>query len=50
MSRPVRTKRSTSSRYSFASLQEALQQNGFRLLEHAYICGAELIVKAQRIA
>ncbi len=38
------------SRYSFASLQEALRQNGFRLLEHAYVCRAELIVKAERIA
>ncbi len=37
------------SRYSFASLQEALQQNGFRLLEHSYVCRAELIVKAERV-
>lgn len=38
------------SRYGLASLQGALQQNGFRLLEHAYVCRAELIVKAERIA
>jgi SAM-dependent methyltransferase len=36
-------------RYTFASLRAALEQNGFRLLDHTYICRAELIVKAERI-
>jgi dolichol-phosphate mannosyltransferase len=36
--------------YTFASLCGSLEQNGFRVLDHAYICGAELIVKAERIA
>ncbi len=37
-------------RYTFDSLRAALEHNGFRLLERAYICRAELIVKAERIA
>ncbi len=38
------------SHYTLASLTRLLGEHGFRVLEHAYICGAELIVKAERIA
>jgi len=34
--------------YTFASLTDHLRSVGFEILEHAYICGGELIVKARK--
>lgn len=35
--------------YTYASLQEALKNLGFEILDHAYICNSELIFKAKKI-
>lgn len=34
--------------YTFASLKEGLEQRGFEVLDHAYICRGELIFKARK--
>lgn len=35
--------------YTYKELKDILENTGFKILEHAYICNAELIVKVQKI-
>ena len=34
--------------YTFASLRDGLESRGFEVLDYAYICKGELIVKARK--
>lgn len=36
--------------YTFPSLSEVLIRHGFKVLDHAYICGGELIMQTEKIA